>query len=72
MAKKRQQTNKGQYRKKRGDTLIRNVENTYGVDFGVRSDMKLSTYRCKERLPSLAKALEKAESKRRYGTKKGK
>ena len=36
--------NSGQFRKKRGDTLIRSVEQRYNVDFNVRSDMKLSTY----------------------------
>jgi hypothetical protein len=46
------------FRKKRGDTLIRNIEKKYDVDFGVRADMKLETYLEKEGLPSLSKALE--------------
>lgn len=45
---------------KRGDTLIKNIEKTYKVDFGVRGDKKLSTYLKDEGLPSLSKALKKA------------
>ena len=52
-------TNSGQFQRKRGDTLIKNVEKTYKVDFKVRGDTKLSTYLKKEGLPSLSKALEK-------------
>ncbi len=55
--------NSGQFRKKRGDTLIRSVEQRYNVDFNVRSDMKLSTYLEESGLPSLGKALEKVEGK---------
>ena len=53
------QTKSGQIRKKREDTLIKNVEKKYNVDFGVRDDMKLGTYLDKKGLPSLSKALEK-------------
>ncbi len=35
----------GELRQKRGDTLVGTIENQYGVDFGVRSDMKLETLR---------------------------
>ena len=52
-------TSSGQFQKKRGDTLIKNIEKTYGVDFGVRGDTKLSTYLKNEGLPSLSKALKK-------------
>lgn len=31
------------FREKRSDTLVRSVERTYGVDFGVRNDMELGT-----------------------------
>ncbi len=48
---------KDQFRQKRGDTLIKNIEKKYDVDFGVRDDMKLETYLKKEGLPSLSKAL---------------
>jgi hypothetical protein len=34
----------GEIRRKRGDTLMGNIEKEYGVDFGVRSDMRLDTY----------------------------
>ena len=50
---------RGQFPKKREDTLIKSVEKTYGVDFGVRGDTKLSTYLKNEGLPSLSKALKK-------------
>ncbi|MFA5413249.1 MAG: hypothetical protein WC348_01785 [Patescibacteria group bacterium] len=55
----RQQTNSGQIRKKREDTLIKNIEKKYNVDFGVRDDMKLGTYLREKGLPSLSKAIEK-------------
>ena len=32
------------FRKKRGDTKIKTIEKKYGVDFGVRGDMKLDTF----------------------------
>lgn len=35
----------GELRQKRGDTLIGTIEDQYGVDFGVHSDMKLDTQR---------------------------
>lgn len=35
----------GAFRKKRGDTHVGTLEKTYGVDFGVRSDMHLDTLR---------------------------
>ena len=54
-----EQTISGKFRRKREDTLVRNLEKTYKVDFGVRGDMKLGTYLKGKGLPSLAKALEK-------------
>jgi hypothetical protein len=57
--RQRQQTDSGQIRKKRGDTLIRTIEKEYDVDFGVRSDTKLETYLKDSGLPSLSKALRK-------------
>jgi len=38
---------------------IGNLEKKYGVDFGVRPDMKLETYLKKEGVPSLSKAVKK-------------
>lgn len=35
----------GELRQKRGDTHVGTIEEQYGVDFGVRSDMKLDTLR---------------------------
>lgn len=58
---------KNQFRKKREDTKIGTIEKQYGVDFGVRADMKLGSYLEKKGFPSLSKALDKAE---RSGKKK--
>lgn len=55
----RQQTERGQIRRKRGDTRIGTIEKEYGVDFGVRPDMKLTTYLEETGFPSLSKALKK-------------
>jgi hypothetical protein len=54
------QTISGQIRRKREDTLIKNIEKKYGVDFNVRGDMRLGTYLEEKGLPSLSKALERA------------
>jgi hypothetical protein len=51
-------------RKKRIDTKIGTIEKKYGVDFGVRSDMKLGSYLKKEGLPSMSKALKTISKKR--------
>lgn len=59
MMKPRTQSDKGQIRRKRGDTRIDTVEKDYGVDFGVRGDMQLSTYLKEEGHRSLSKALER-------------
>ncbi len=50
-------------RKKREDTLIKNIEKKYNVDFGVRDDMKLGTYLKDKGLPSLSKALDRVAKK---------
>lgn len=47
--------------KKYEDTKIASIEKQYGVDFGVRSDMKLGKYLKQEGFPSLSKALDRAE-----------
>jgi hypothetical protein len=41
----RDRNNDGQFRGKRGDTHVGTIEEKYGVDFGVRSDMHLETLR---------------------------
>lgn len=41
----RDRNNDGTFRQKRGDSHVGNIEQKYGVDFGVRSDMHLKTLR---------------------------
>jgi hypothetical protein len=53
----------GQLRHKRGDTLVGNIEREYGVDFGVRSDMRLDTLRGKTGLTSMEGLLRRARGK---------
>ena len=53
-----------QFRKKREDTLIKNIEKKYDVDFNVKGNMKLGTYLKEKGLPSLSKALEKVTKKK--------
>lgn len=60
----RQNTQAGQFRKKREDTLIKTIEKDYNVDFGVRGDTKLGTYLQNKGLPSLAKALKKVDKEK--------
>ncbi|NCO24986.1 hypothetical protein GW901_00465 [Candidatus Parcubacteria bacterium] len=62
--KKSQQTNTGQFRKKREDTLIKSIEKKYDVDFNVRDDMKLGTYLKNKGLPSLSKAIDRITKKK--------
>lgn len=61
---------KTQFRQKRNDTKISTVEKQYGVDFGVRSDMKLGNYLEQKGFPSLSKALNRAERSTKKGVKK--
>jgi hypothetical protein len=60
----KQQTGSGQIRRKREDTLVKNIEKKYNVDFNVRGDMRLGTYLRKKGLPSLSKALDKVTKKK--------
>ena len=48
----------GQLREKRGDTLVRTIEAEYGVDLGVRGDMRLDTYRERTGLTSIKEIVE--------------
>lgn len=41
----RSRDSNGQHRQKRGDTYVGNIEKTYDIDFGVRSDMHVETLR---------------------------
>ena len=44
MKGQRSRNDDGQLRQKRSDTHIGTIENQYGVDLNVRSDMHLGTY----------------------------
>lgn len=48
----------GEYRQKRGDTHIGNIEKQYDVDFSVRSDMHLDTLRKQHDGKSLTQILK--------------
>lgn len=52
----------GELRQKRGDTLVGTIENQYGVDFGVRSDMKLETLRERLGATSIEDLIDKGGS----------
>lgn len=50
------------YYKAKGENkelLVKDIEKEYKMDFGVRGNMKLSTYLKKQGLPSLARALDR-------------
>lgn len=51
-------TKKGQFSKKRSDTLMGNIEKVYGKDFGVRSDKKLGNYLKEKGYNSLSQLLK--------------
>mgnify|MGYP006865046433 CR=1 FL=1 len=51
-------------RRKRSDTSVGTIERKYGVDLGVRSDMKLGNYLKKEGLPSLSKLIDKSRKRK--------
>ena len=50
----------GELRQKRGDTLVGNIEREYGVDFGVRGDMRLDTLRDQTGLTSIEELVRHA------------
>ena len=49
----RSRTKHGPLREKRSDTHIGTIENRYGIDLGVRSDMHLDEYLKNRRIDSL-------------------
>jgi len=51
-------------RQKRGDTHVGNIEREYGVDFGVRSDMRLDTLREKTGLNSIEDLISRGRKER--------
>lgn len=59
----RSRTEDGTLREKRGDTKVGTIEEQYGIDFGVRSDMRLDTLLKKLGANSLSEALKKAKKK---------
>ena len=57
----RARTLEGDLRAKRGDTFVGTIEGLYGVDFGVRSDMKLQTLRERLGAHGIKDLIRKAE-----------
>jgi hypothetical protein len=49
----------GELRQKRGDTLARTIEETYGVDLGVRGDCRVDTLRERTGETSIAGIIRK-------------
>jgi len=49
----RSRTKRGPLREKRGDTHMGTIEREYGLDLGVRSDMRWDTYKKKTGVKSL-------------------
>ncbi len=54
----------GELRQKRGDTRVGNIEREYGVNFGVRSDMRLDTLRERTGLNSIDDLISRARKER--------
>ena len=52
----------GELRRKRGDTLVRTIEDQYDVDFGVRGDMRLDTLRHRTGAASIEELLRHGRS----------
>lgn len=52
-------------RRKRSDAKVGHIEKQYGVDFDVRSDMKLGKFLKETGFSSLTKALKEAEKSKR-------
>lgn len=54
---------KDQFRQKRSDTKMGNIEKKYGKDFGVRSDKKLGSFLDEKGYSSLSELLRKEKNK---------
>ena len=54
----RTKTSEGKFVAKRFDTKVSTIEKTYGIDLGVRGDMKLGNYLKEKGYPSLSKLLK--------------
>jgi len=59
METSRGKNKKGQFAVKRYDTKIKTIEKQYGVDLGVRGDMKLGNYLKQKGYKSLSRMLKK-------------
>ncbi len=59
MRGQRSRTSDGTLREKRGDTHVGTIEQQYGRDFGVRSDMHLETLLQREGVSSLNDLMHK-------------
>ena len=55
----------GGLRQKRGDTHVGNIDHEHGVDFGVRSDMRLDTLREKTGLTAIDDLVRNARKQHR-------
>ncbi len=58
MEKQRIKTKDGKFAVKRYDTKVKTIEKQYGIDLGVRGDMKLGNYLKQKGYPSLSKMLQ--------------
>lgn len=61
MRGQRSRTEDGTLREKRGDTLVRTIEELHHVDFDVRGDMRLDTLKARLGVETLSEALKKAK-----------
>ena len=61
MTIKRARTQKGTFHPIRSDTKVSTIEKKYGVELGVRADMKIGRYLQKKGYPSLSKMLQDAD-----------
>ncbi|WP_218032860.1 hypothetical protein [Brevifollis gellanilyticus] len=59
----RSRNESGPLRAKRGDTLVGTIEKQYGVDLGVRSDMRLDTLKERTGMDSLNDILRGGKGK---------
>ncbi|HSW88424.1 MAG TPA: hypothetical protein VLG12_04640 [Candidatus Saccharimonadales bacterium] len=57
MSNQKSRTSEGTLRSVRNDTQVGSFEKKYGVDLGVRSDMKLRNFLSKKGYPSLSRML---------------
>lgn len=61
MKGQRSRNNDGELRQKRSDTHIGTIEEQYGIDLGVRSDMQLGTYLKDNNIESLNDLIHKGK-----------